>query len=106
MNAKQRKTLGISLFIISTIFWLLLFSLPLLPFKGKMLITAGTICFVMGEILFYLSVFVLGREIYAKYKTRLHPRNWFKKKPLHLNNSAEPVNSEINTTDTPKTSHS
>lgn len=106
MNAKQRKTLGITLFIISTIFWLLLFSLPLLPIKGKMLITAGTICFVMGEVLFYLSVFVLGREIYAKYKTKLHPRNWFKKREQPINNSADTVNSEVNTTDTPKTSHS
>jgi len=103
MNSKQRKTLGIVLFIISTIFWLALFSLPLLPFKGKILITLGTVCFVIGEVLFYLSVFVLGRELYATYKTRFHPRNWFKKKVHPIKNSAESVDSDINTKETPET---
>jgi hypothetical protein len=79
MNSKQRKKIGISLFIVSVIFWLILFSLPLLPYKGKILLSVGTICFILGEVLFYLSVFVLGKELYEKYKTRLHPRNWFKK---------------------------
>ena len=80
MTPKQRKTLGISLFIASTVFWLVLFALPLLPYKGKALITIATVCLIMGEVLFYLSVFVLGRELYAKYKTKLNPRNWFKPK--------------------------
>jgi hypothetical protein len=86
MNAKQRKTLGITLFIISLIFWFILFSLPLLPYKGKVLITIGTICLILGEVLFYLSVFVLGRELYAKYKTQLNPRNWRKKTNQSLEN--------------------
>jgi hypothetical protein len=65
--------------LVSLVFWFLLFSLPWLPLKGKIKITVGTICLVMGEVLFYMSVAVLGRDLYLKYKTRLNPRNWFRK---------------------------
>ena len=81
-SAKQRKILGITIFFISVLFWFILFSLPLLPIKGKVKITIGTICFIMGEVLFYLAAFVLGRELYLKYKSRLNPRNWFRKKDV------------------------
>ena len=104
MNSKQRKKLGISLFIASTIFWLILFTLPLLPYKGKSLITAGTICFIFGEVLFYLSVFVLGKELYEKYKTQLHPRNWFKKNPQSVKETQTDDHKDINTTETQETS--
>jgi hypothetical protein len=79
LSAKQRKILVITIFIISVFFWFVLFSLPLWPIKGKMKITTGTICFIMGEVLFYLAAFVLGRELYLKFKSRLSPRNWFRK---------------------------
>ena len=79
-SAKHRKRLGIAIFFISVLFWFILFSLPFLPLSSKVKITTGTICFIMGEILFYLAAFVLGRELYLKYKSRLNPRNWFRRK--------------------------
>lgn len=105
MNSKQRKTLGIGLFVISVLFWFVLISLPLLPYKGKMMVTIGTICFVLGEVLFYLSVFVLGRELYTNYKNRLHPRNWFRKKVLRNEKNKSIISTGFNTTETEETSH-
>lgn len=102
MTSKNRKKLGIALFVISTLFWFMLFSLPFLPIKGKALVVTGTVCLIMGEVLFYLSVAVLGREVYLKYKDKFNPRNWFKSKGEGTVSSEPPASSEFNTEGTPK----
>jgi len=77
---KHRTTIGMTIFAVSVIFWILFFTLPLMKYELKVKIKLGTFYLIMGEVLFYLSTFILGRELYLKYKTRLNPRNWFKKK--------------------------
>ncbi len=78
--SKHKTIIGISIFIISLIFWALFFSLPFMNYQLKVKLKLGTFYLIMGEILFYLSTFILGRELYLKYKTRLNPRYWFKKR--------------------------
>jgi hypothetical protein len=43
-------------------------------------IKLSTITFILAEVLFYIGGFLLGKEIFNKYKAYFNPKNWFKKK--------------------------
>jgi hypothetical protein len=65
------KITGYILFVICCILFLAIPVIPWLGFsKGKIAgITTGLV--IAGEITFYLSLFILGKEFYAKIKSKL-----------------------------------
>ena len=78
MNGKNRKfKVGLSLVIFSCLLFL---SLPIIPFidiKSKAKIALSTTVFVVAEITFWSGGFLLGKELFTKYKSYLNPKNWF-----------------------------
>jgi hypothetical protein len=76
MVMKSRKNLlritGYVILIISCLLFILIPVIPWLGFSVRQIagITAGLV--IAGEILFYLSLFILGRSFYDKIK------NWLK----------------------------
>jgi len=82
------KIIGYIILGISIVIWLLI---PVVPFLGFSVakvagITTGLI--IAGEITFYLSIFMIGKEFLVKIK------NWFKRrkaKPNPLPEESEPV---------------
>ncbi len=77
-NWKFKLGLGLILFSIP-----LFISLPFIPFlslDNKTKITLTTIVFITAEVIFYGGGFLLGKELFIKYKEYLNPKNWFKKK--------------------------
>lgn len=84
------RTLGFILLAISCLSFLMILVIPFSGFsKGQIAgITTGLI--IVGEVLFYLSLFILGRSFYDKLKSRL---KFWKSKPkdTDLPPTSEPV---------------
>lgn len=76
--------LGIIILAISIMLFLSLPAILFLPFENKTKITISTIVFVVAEVTFYSGGFLLGKELFNKYKSYLNPRNWNKKKKENL----------------------
>ena len=77
---KTKTKVGIILIFISIILFLILPVIPLLDIDGDLKVTVGTIVFVLAEVLFYTGGFLVGKELFHKYKSYMNPKNWFKKK--------------------------
>jgi Na+/melibiose symporter-like transporter len=78
MKQQNWKTkIGLVLVIISTLIFALLLIIPLLDFTDKEKIFLTTISIVVAEILFWTGGFLLGRQLFDKYKAYLNPKNWF-----------------------------
>jgi len=65
------KTIGYILLSISCISFLLILIVPWLGFSKIQIAGITTGLIIAGEILFYLSLFILGRSFYEKIKSKL-----------------------------------
>ena len=72
--------LGLVIIVLSVLLFLSLPVIPFLAFDGKTKVTISTVVFIIAEITFYTGGFLLGKELFSKYKSYLNPKNWFKKK--------------------------
>lgn len=72
--------LGLVLIIISVFLFLALPLIPFLDLESKIKITTTTIVFIAAEVLFYSGGFLLGKELFTKYKSYFNPKNWKKRK--------------------------
>lgn len=68
------KTLGYILLLISCISFLMILIVPWLGFSKIQIAGITTGLIIAGEILFYGSLFILGRSFYDKIKSRLRFR--------------------------------
>lgn len=76
------KKLGIALFIISCLSFLMIAVIPWLVSSGGKMAGIITGLVIVGEVTFYSSIALLGKEYYAKYKSKL--MFWKKKPPTSL----------------------
>ncbi|MFD3214600.1 transporter suffix domain-containing protein [Bacillus sp. BR_7a] len=80
---KQKKPLlfkfGIGLLIIYVLLWASALMIPFtsLSTQIKAIVIPG--CIVIGEILFLIGAVFVGKEVVAKYKKYLNPKNWRRK---------------------------
>jgi len=65
------KTIGYILFLISCLSFLMILIVPWLGFSKIQIAGITTGLIIAGEILFYLSLFILGRSFYDKIKSKL-----------------------------------
>ncbi len=63
--------------VVSVPFFLFLPLIPFLEMEGKDKITLSTVVFVTAEILFWSGGLLVGKELFAKYKSYFNPKNWF-----------------------------
>lgn len=63
-----KRWLGLTLFILSFVFYGFLLLVPLTPFSAEGKIAFSAALVVLGESSFWLSVILLGREAIAKYR--------------------------------------
>jgi hypothetical protein len=70
-KSKFLRITGFIILIISCILFILIPVIPWFDFSAAQIagISAGLL--IAGEILFYLSLFILGREFYDKIKSRI-----------------------------------
>ena len=79
-NKNWKFKLGVLMIFISLIFFALMVLIPMLNIESEEKIVFTTISFITAEVLFYTGGFLLGKEMFNKYKSYLNPKNWFKKK--------------------------
>jgi hypothetical protein len=77
MENKLNIKLGIIVIIISTILLLSLFAIPFLTIPTAYKAGIATIGFIIAEALFWIGGFLVGKELFIKYKKYLNPKNWF-----------------------------
>lgn len=75
-----RVKLGSILIIISIFLFLSLPLIPLLKIDSKNKIVISTVTLILAEILFWSGGFLVGKELFKKYKSYFIPKNWFKNK--------------------------
>ncbi|MEG6520797.1 transporter suffix domain-containing protein [Desulfotomaculum sp. 1211_IL3151] len=70
--------LGMGLLILSCILWLIPLIVPFmsLPTMVKAGIITGSI--IVAEIMFWSGALLVGKEVVAKFKRYLNPKNWRK----------------------------
>jgi hypothetical protein len=82
-KSKKFKS-GIILILLSIVFFIILAIVPFLNIERGIKITLSTVFFILAEVLFYLGGFLIGKEMFNKYKYWFNPVNWFKKRPAEL----------------------
>ncbi|MFJ7678952.1 transporter suffix domain-containing protein [Peribacillus sp. NPDC097264] len=81
---KERKKkyykIGMVLLMLSLLTWLIPVVAPFTPFSTniKAMIIGGAI--IIAEIMFWVGAILVGKEVAARYKSYLHPKNWRKKR--------------------------
>lgn len=65
------KTIGYILLLISCLAFLMILIVPWLGFSRIQIATITTGLIIAGEVLFYLSLFILGRSFWDKIKSKL-----------------------------------
>jgi hypothetical protein len=71
---------GIFLMIFSGVFFAATFVIPLFNLPTQTKVIASTTSLVLMEVVFWSGGLLVGKELFAKYKKRLNPRSWVKKK--------------------------
>ena len=77
-NKNWKFKLGLLMVLLSLIFFGLLVLIPMLDIKREQKVWFTTFSFITAEVLFYTGGFLLGKEMFNKYKSYLNPLNWFK----------------------------
>jgi hypothetical protein len=91
MFKKQKilKTVGYIILLISCLSFIMILVVPWFGFSKIQLAGITTMLIIVGEILFYLSLFILGRSFYDKIKSKLKFRK------TKTNGANPPVQSDL-----------
>jgi hypothetical protein len=65
------KITGYVLLTISCISFILIFIMPWFDFTKTQIAGITTILIIIGEVLFYVSIFILGKAFYARIKEKI-----------------------------------
>ena len=76
----MKKVIGYFLFVISFIAWAAIASLPFSNLSIEMAAAITTGLIIGGEIAFFLSIALLGKEFLEKFKNLFRKFNFFRKK--------------------------
>lgn len=66
--------------IFSGVFFAATFIIPFFDLPTKTKVIASSTSLVLMEVVFWLGGIMVGKELFARYKKQLNPRNWFRKK--------------------------
>ncbi|MBE3102833.1 MAG: transporter suffix domain-containing protein [Bacilli bacterium] len=82
-ETKQKKSIlykiGIGLLIVSLLSWFIPLIAPFTPFPTKVKAGIITGAIVFAEVMFWVGVLLVGKEVASKFRSYLNPKNWRKK---------------------------
>lgn len=80
---KQQKSilykLGMGFLILSLLLWLIPVITPFTSLPTKVKAGAITGSIIIAEVIFWIGALLVGKEVAAKFKGYLNPKNWRKK---------------------------
>lgn len=79
--AGRTRLLGMTLLVVAVLFWVAAPAVLLIPLSATQRTWAGSAFLVLGEVAFWASAVVLGREVFRRYRRYLDPRAWFGNEP-------------------------
>ncbi|MFE4142232.1 transporter suffix domain-containing protein [Peribacillus sp. YIM B13472] len=71
---------GMGFLIISLLTWIIPVVAPFTPFSTGVKAGVITGAIVFAEVMFWAGALLVGKEVAAKYKGYLNPKNWKKEK--------------------------
>ena len=77
----RTQFLGLVLLVAAVVFWVAAPAVLLIPLSAEQKVWMGSAFLVLGEVAFWVSAVVLGREVFRRYRSVLDPRRWFDEKP-------------------------
>jgi len=80
LKNKLLYKLGWLLIMISFVCWGVIVILPFFPLSLSFKTASITFAVILAEVLFWIGAVFVGKEVVAKYKAQLHPKNWRKKR--------------------------
>ncbi len=73
----RARFFGVALMVFAVLMWAAVSVVLLLPLSGAQKVWATSALLVLGEVAFWVSAAVLGREVFRRYRGRLDPRRLF-----------------------------
>ena len=74
----RARIVGIALFAVAVLMWIAAPVVLLLPLQGGQKLWVSSALLVVGEVAFWVSAALLGREVFRRYRGRLDPRRLFR----------------------------
>jgi len=75
----RARLVGVALMVFAVLMWIAAAAVLLLPLSGAQKVWATSALLVAGEVAFWVSAAVLGREVFRRYRGRLDPRRLFRR---------------------------
>jgi hypothetical protein len=79
IKRKWARNIGIALILITWMIWGVIFTIPFLELGFKKAAILTTVLLIATNI-FYVGVFLLGKELAAKYNVLKWIKNWWRKR--------------------------
>ena len=76
------RIIGYIIFAISCLVWGAIFVIPWLGYSKAQIAGIITVLIIIGEVTFYVSIFLIGKSFYHKIKNKL---TFWKSKPKDIN---------------------
>ncbi|MFB6340553.1 transporter suffix domain-containing protein [Saccharicrinis sp. FJH62] len=80
LKKSQQIKFGIILILLSGVAFAIMLLIPFLDLENKTKVIGSTTALISMEVLFYAGGFLVGKELFKKYRDKLNPVNWFKRK--------------------------
>jgi len=79
MNSKAQRILGISLILLTWVFWGMIFVIPFLKL-GVRLSAVLIAALLIGTNAFWIGIFLVGKEYAKKFQVWTKLKKWFRRK--------------------------
>jgi hypothetical protein len=79
MNSKAQRILGISLIVLTWVFWGIIFVIPFLKL-GVRLSAVLIAALLIGTNAFWIGIFLVGKEYAKKFHVMSKLKKWFRRK--------------------------
>ena len=80
-TSRRARNVGVALMVVAVALWAMAAVAVFLPLSGGRKVWATSALLVGGEVFFWISAAVLGRELFRRYRSRLDPRRLFGRGP-------------------------
>lgn len=73
----RARFFGVTLMVFAVLMWVAVPVVLLLPLPGGQKVWMTSALLVAGEVAFWVSAVLLGREVFRRYRGRMDPRRFF-----------------------------